>query len=217
MNTKHTVLLDLDGTLIDSTPVITAAMRQVLLRDYGIERSDTELRKYIGPPMTWTTQDLFGSGRSKLKANFVAAYRELYTEMEPQIAIFPGVTQMLSELRENGYVLALATSKPLPLAQRILNGLHMTEQLDVISGSNMAETLTKADVVRMALAETDCSPDSAVMVGDRIFDMEGASEVGVPAIGCGWSELATAGEFDYAFATATTPADIPPILEQLWS
>ncbi|MBX3103708.1 MAG: HAD hydrolase-like protein [Cryobacterium sp.] len=184
------VLFDLDGTLADSAPGIVATLR-LMFRELGIAvpRSD-DLLRYVGPPILDAFQDFAGMDEEKAK-RALEIYRRYYLENGTKgVKTYPGVPSLLKALSESRIGVALATSKPEKPARALLDSHDLTKYFDVIAGASADEKRSaKADVVaealyRLSRAGIDIS--SAVMVGDRDFDIEGAAENDVPTIFVEW-------------------------------
>ena len=209
----QTILFDLDGTLTDSAPGIIHSV-QYALKKYGIEAEENDLRSFIGPPLVHSFQERFGFEHDKaLEA--VAYYREYFTAGGMfENSVYPGVEEMLQKLKEEGLMLAVATSKPEFLSKQILGHFALTRYFDFIGGAAMDETrTTKVEVLSYALQELQVDPAKAVMIGDRENDMEAASLLGTESIGVLYGygskeELANAG----AKVFADTPMDICRII-----
>ena len=210
---NHTIFFDLDGTLTDSAPGIIHSV-QYALKKYGIEAEENDLRSFIGPPLVHSFQDRFGFDHDKaLEA--VAYYREYFTAGGMfENSVYPGVEEMLQKLKEDGLMLAVATSKPELFSKQILEHFALTRYFDFIGGAAMDETrTTKVEVLSYALQELQVDPAKAVMIGDRENDMEAASLLGTESIGVLYGygskeELAHAG----AKVFADTPMDICRII-----
>ena len=209
----HTIFFDLDGTLTDSAPGIIHSV-QYALKKYGIEAEENDLRSFIGPPLVHSFQERFGFDHDKaLEA--VAYYREYFTAGGMfENSVYPGVEEMLQKLKEDGLMLAVATSKPELFSKQILEHFALTRYFDFIGGAAMDETrTTKVEVLSYALQELQVDPAKAVMIGDRENDMEAASLLGTESIGVLYGygsqeELANAG----AKVFADTPMDICRII-----
>ena len=209
----HTIFFDLDGTLTDSAPGIIHSV-QYALKKYGIEAEENDLRSFIGPPLVHSFQERFGFDHDKaLEA--VAYYREYFTAGGMfENSVYPGVEEMLQKLKEEGLMLAVATSKPEFFSKQILEHFALTRYFDFIGGAAMDETrTTKVEVLSYALQELQVDPAKAVMIGDRENDMEAASLLGTESIGVLYGygskeELANAG----AKVFADTPMDICRII-----
>jgi phosphoglycolate phosphatase len=210
---NHTIFFDLDGTLTDSAPGIIHSV-QYALKKYGIEAEENDLRSFIGPPLVHSFQERFGFDHDKaLEA--VAYYREYFTAGGMfENSVYPGVEEMLQKLKEDGLMLAVATSKPELFSKQILEHFALTRYFDFIGGAAMDETrTTKVEVLSYALQELQVDPAKAVMIGDRENDMEAASLLGTESIGVLYGygskeELANAG----AKVFADTPMDICRII-----
>ena len=204
MNGFHTILFDLDGTLTDPEEGITKSV-QYALRAFGIEEADRrKLQPFIGPPLMDSFQEFYGFSEQQSMAA-VEKYREYFREQGIFENIpYPGMQDMLRKLKKQGRVLAVASSKPEPFVERILEHFEMAEYFDVVVGATMDEKRSrKEEVVEetlarlAALGETDKS--RMVMVGDRKFDVTGAHAFGLQAIGVTYG-YAKDGELEEAGA-----------------
>ena len=210
---NHTIFFDLDGTLTDSAPGIIHSV-QYALKKYGIEAEENDLRSFIGPPLVHSFQERFGFDHDKaLEA--VTFYREYFTAGGMfENSVYQGVEEMLQKLKEDGLVLAVATSKPELFSKQILEHFALTRYFDFIGGAAMDESrATKVEVLSYALQELEVDPAKAVMIGDRENDIEAASLLGTESMGVLYGygskeELSNAG----AKFFADTPMDICRII-----
>lgn len=197
--TSPLVLLDLDGTLIDSIPGIVASIA-VAYRRCGLPvPTDTELRSFVGPPIG---DSLRAHGVPDDRVDeVVRAYREDFgaTGMH-DATVFDGIPELLTDLRAAGCRLVVATSKPEVFAVPICADHGLTPLVDGIFGAPLDESGTKADVIARALAAEPHAPSPAttLMVGDREHDVHGARAHGIDCVGVSWGyaapgELAAAG------------------------
>ncbi|KQT01032.1 haloacid dehalogenase [Cellulomonas sp. Leaf395] len=197
--TSPLVLLDLDGTLIDSYPGITGSMT-VAFRRCGLPvPTPAELRTFVGPPIGVSLR-AHGVPADRIE-EVVRAYREDFAATGMHDAtVFDGVPELLADLRAAGCRLAVATSKPEVFAVPICADHGLAPLLDGVFGASLDESDTKADVIARALAAESqpASPEGTVMVGDREHDVHGARENGLDCVGVTWGyaapgELAAAG------------------------
>jgi phosphoglycolate phosphatase len=209
--TSPLVLLDLDGTLMDSAPGITASAAHAY-RALGLPVPDgATLRSFVGPPIT-DSFPAHGVPPERVD-EAVAAYRAVYTDGGMyDAAVFDGVPDALRELRAAGCTLAVATSKPEVFAQPICERFGLTPLLDAVFGAPLDEaTSTKADVIERALATLDLprpgSPGAGpvLMVGDREHDVHGAAVHAIDCLGVAWG-YAPDGELERAGAVAVVEA-----------
>ena len=184
------ILFDLDGTIADSAPGITASLGY-MFRELGLAvPSDTELRQWVGPPILDSFRDLAGMTPAESSVA-LAIYREHYLETAGTGSpIFPGIPEVLRSIHGAGIPLALATSKPEFPASIILDHANLTPLFRVISGSSIDEIRSaKKDVIAEALTRfhmIGVDTSRAVMVGDRDYDVEGAAAHGIPTIFVNW-------------------------------
>ncbi len=180
-----TLLFDLDGTITDPAEGITNAVSLALSR-FGIEVADKqELHVFIGPPLLDSFRDYYGFTDEQC-VQALGYYREHYgVKGIYENAVYEGLPALLRDLKEHGYRLLVATSKPEMYARRIFNKFGLTEYFDVIAGSDMAEKrANKAAVVSYALEQAHLvSKDEALMIGDTRFDVIGAKAEGLPCLG----------------------------------
>jgi phosphoglycolate phosphatase len=194
------VLLDLDGTLIDSQPGILASCLAAL-RTLGHEPDETfDVRSAIGPPLEDMMQILLRSYGDDRVDEAVAAYRRHYGESGFLGSVpYPGIGKSLQEMKRTGLRIYLATSKRAIFANRILDHLKFAAYFDGIYGSVPSGELDhKPELLAHIVSKHSLSPSRSLMVGDRRHDISGAHAVGMRGLGVLWGygardELETAG------------------------
>ena len=201
------ILFDLDGTLTDPKLGITRSV-QYALRALGIEEPSLDkLEPFIGPPLADSFREFYGL-EEKQVVTAVAKYRERFSDQGIyENEIYPGTVRMLASLRAGGKKLAIASSKPTPFVERILDHFEIRAYFDYIIGSNMDGTRgKKEEVVEEALRQmlpAGMPPAEkkagVAMVGDRRFDIEGAREHGITSVGVSFG-YAPEGELEQAGA-----------------
>jgi phosphoglycolate phosphatase len=220
---QQVVLFDLDGTLSNSEPGICSTLK-VAITGAGLSvPSDEVLRTTIGPPFA-TGLPAIGVPEH-LVERVTVAYRAIYEENGLfDTCLYDGVVEMLDVLGEYGCTLCVATSKPETSARRVIEHLGLTDRFKVIgaAGDDYVRH-TKADVIADVLDQLgSVGSDEIVMVGDRRFDVEGATAHDIATIGAGWGygsvdELQDAG----VWAIADHPADVVAMIARragaLWS
>ena len=197
-----TVLLDLDGTLIDSAPGILGSLAAAFA-ELGIPLPDGGLpRTLLGPPLYRSLPALVGAERAP---HVLAAYRRIYGEAGIRECVpFDGIEALLRDLAAEGVTLAVATSKAQIYAEKIIEYRGWTDLFATVGGDTLdAARPTKADVVGEVLHRLG-GPAGAIMVGDRLHDVEGARAHGLECLGVGWG-YAAPGELEEAGALAVYP------------
>ncbi|MBQ6540137.1 MAG: HAD family hydrolase [Oscillospiraceae bacterium] len=199
---KYTaVLFDLDGTLTDPAEGITNSVFYTL-DHYGIPRPPREeLYSFIGPPLSESFMKFYGFPERQAN-EAIQVYREYFSVKGLfENTVYDGMAEMLDTLKEAGYKLGVATAKPEPLSRRILEHFGLMDKFDYLSGNTMTETYkTKAGIIRLALDSMGVTdPGSAIMVGDRMYDVIGAHECGTVSVGVLYG-YGTREELEYAGA-----------------
>ncbi len=174
------ILFDLDGTLVYSHPGIFSCFRYAMEK-MGRERpTDEALKPVVGPSLHYSFTSYFQmNGEEAERA--VALYREEYARAgmwknEP----VEGALACLKALKGAGYSTALATSKPLEYASKIVAQHGFSPYLTVLAGSRLDGSFpTKADVVEEAVRLLGAEKEACLLVGDRRYDAEGAALAGV--------------------------------------
>ena len=178
------LLFDLDGTLTESGPGIMNAAAYSL-EYYGITRESADrLKRFIGPPLKDSFMRFYGFGEEKaLEA--IVKFREYYnTKGWCENSPYPGVPEMLKDLKECGYTLIVATSKIEKQAVRICGHFGLDIYLDDIVGSADGARSKKDEVIRYVLEKNRISDlTEAIMIGDRKHDILGAKEAGIRSMG----------------------------------
>ena len=174
------ILFDLDGTLVYSHPGIFACFRYALEKMGRENPTDKQLLPVIGPSLHYSFTTFFGMNEEEAR-RAVELYRERYAvkglwENTP----IDGALACLKNLKERGYVLGLATSKPILYAQQIVDKIGFSRYLQESVGSGMDGSLpTKASVIEEVMKRLGASVENTLMVGDRFHDAEGAKEQGI--------------------------------------
>lgn len=209
------LFFDLDGTLTDPCEGITNSILHALDRMGRDKPERSSLRRFIGPPLTGSFRSFLGMTEEEADTA-LRYYREVYSVTGLfENEVYPGVPEALRSLREAGFVLCVATSKPEPFARRILEHFSLDGFFTEICGATLdGSRETKADVIRELLRRlSGDGEDRYLMIGDRRHDAEGAGETGIPTLGVLWGygsreELTEAG----CAALAERPEDLPSLL-----
>lgn len=209
-------LLDLDGTLTDPGLGITNSVMYAL-KKFGIEVADrSELYSFIGPPLADSFKKYYGFSDDDAD-RAVSYYREYFRDTGIfENAVYPGIPEALKTLKENGTVVALATSKPYEFAVRILEHFGLIQYFDYFGAATMDGRISrKSDVIAHLLTELgDVDKSETLMVGDRNQDIDGAKANGLQSVGVLWGygsreELESAGA-EYILAG---PEELPKLFD----
>lgn len=198
MRPTRSVLLDLDGTLVDSSPGIVASC-SAALRTLGHDPGNAP-EIAIGPPLEDILRTLLAAYGDDRIDDAAVAYREHYGETGLlESKPYPGIGVAIEDMRRAGLRIYLATSKREVFARRILKNLDLAAHFDGIYGSVPGGKLDhKPELLAYVLSEQDISASCSLMVGDRRHDIIGAHAVKMRGLGVLWGygsrdELETAG------------------------
>ncbi|WP_101912680.1 HAD hydrolase-like protein [Megasphaera vaginalis (ex Bordigoni et al. 2020)] len=177
------ILFDLDGTLTDSQEGIIKSVAYALEKQGEATAGRLEQQVIIGPPLMLTFLDTFGFSPEKAQATY-AFFQERYgTIGKFENRPFAGIIHMLRQLQSAGSKAYVATSKPQVHAEAICEKFGLSPYLTEIAGSVLGGTEDKAVVIDRVLRHIGSgAADSAVMVGDRKYDVIGARKTGIPVI-----------------------------------
>lgn len=184
---KSIILFDLDGTLTDPAEGITNGFIHAL-NFFGLKIPSYEtLCSFIGPPLVETFKTQFGFDAEKAQLG-VKKYREYFGKTGIfENKVYDGILELLKNLKEKGYRLFIATSKPEEYSVRIADKFGFAKYFEKVCGSNMDETRSKkAEVIEYALNCAGVLPQDkskVLMIGDRLHDIVGAKENGLDSCG----------------------------------
>lgn len=207
MGGYDTVFFDLDGTITDSKPGILKCIRHALDAK-GMPYTEEQLDQMVGPPFRVSMRDILGVTDTVIIEDMIRLYRGEYEVSGwRDCTVYPGMRELFARLKEGGIRLAVATSKPLKFTVMMLDGLELSRYFDFIGGAESDSSRdSKIAVIRYVMENLGMrSPEGALMVGDRLYDMDGAKEAGMHSAGVLWGyggreELIAHGA-DYLFSS----------------
>lgn len=210
---KKAVLFDLDGTLLDTTDGVLESAAYAA-HQLGLNELPREtMLKFVGPPI----QDSFSVhyGLDKEAAQKAAEiFRTYYKECALLKAVpYPGLAETLSQLKERGCALGVATYKREDYALTILRHFGITPFCRSMHGADNFNKFSKSDIVNLCLNELGASRKDSVLVGDTAHDAKGAALAGIDFIGVTFGfGFKTKADVD-AFPNIGCAECLPKILE----
>lgn len=181
----RTLLFDLDGTVFESGEGILQTARETLAHFNHPVPPPDELRRFVGPPSNESYETIAGMPR-ELARQAGDYHRALYRAGNWRLSrYYPGMQELLRDLRKAGFGLAVASSKPRPAAMQMAEAFSLYDYFSFLSctndnggGGGKPELIARA---LEALGERDRS--AALMIGDTKYDAAGARDAGVPFLG----------------------------------
>jgi len=195
-------VFDCDGTLVDSQHNIVAAMTEAW-RAYGLTPVvGAAVRRVVGLPLLDAIAILFPDGERRdhiaLSDLYKDAFRTLRQQPDHHEPLYPGAVEVLDALQSSGTLLAVATGKSRRGLIATLERHGLAGRFTVLKTADDAPGKPNPHMLLDAMSETGATPESTVMIGDTVFDIEMAVNARTPSIGVSWgyhdpAELISAG------------------------
>jgi phosphoglycolate phosphatase len=208
------VLLDMDGTLLDSAAGVTASAARALAAVGAAVPPAGDLVRLVGPPMLESFREHLGHDEV-LARLALRHYRKAYADHGAHQSVpYTGIRELLEQLHRAGVPMAVATSKAEDQALRMARLFGIDHYFSAVCGASDQEARwSKADVIaevldRLRAAKVDVS--APLMVGDRSYDVAGAAVHGIPTVFAGWG-YGSAGEEAGAAFVAPFPDGVLPV------
>ena len=201
------ILFDLDGTLTDPRVGIARCIQYALGQFNEVIPPWEQLTWCIGPPLKTSFAQLLNTSDQTILDRALAHYRKRFSEKGIfENALYPGVVSALDDLRTAGFKLFLATSKPRVFARQILDHFKITPYFHTAYGSELDGRLSdKGTLIAHIIHQEELDPAATLMVGDRVYDIEGGKEnkvmTAAVAYGYGTQEEIAAANPDVVFET----------------
>ncbi len=211
-----TLLLDLDGTLVDSVPDLAAALNRLMVARGLAKFSLAETAALVGDGVQRLIGNAFAARGQRADEADVAAYVADYgTRYAEQSRLYPDVAVTLHALVASGWRLAVCTNKLEAPARALLATLGIAELFAAVGGGDSFPA-RKPDPRHLlaTLAAAGGVPEEAVMAGDHANDVQAARAAGLPCIFAAWG-YGTAEMGRPAQATATRFAELPALAAAL--
>lgn len=199
----HRVLFDLDGTLVDSLPLIIECSR-LAGEEIGLPWNEERIRGMIGIPLLETGERLLGKGKG-------VYYRDVYLKYfhllhNEKIAVFAGIPEMLDDLRKEGIQMAVVTSKIYDSAMLTLRETGLFCYFDqIITASEPCTPKPSPAPALLCLERMGRGKEGAVFVGDSPYDMQCGKGAELSTCGVCWGmakrEILAAEHPDYLVDT----------------
>lgn len=179
------VIFDWDGTLIDSQANIVDCMRS-MVRDLALpDKTDDELSNIIGLGLYEALNTLFPEHDHVAYQNMIDRYRYHFLSSDPSLP-FPGAEEVLNELSNNDYLLAVATGKGRRGLDKALDQSGFRHLFHATRCADETRSKPHPQMLEEILDLLGVEPDNALMIGDTEYDLQMAKHAGVHAIGVGY-------------------------------
>jgi phosphoglycolate phosphatase len=180
------ILFDLDGTLTNPKEGFVNCIQFALSRlNIEIDAS-IDLESFIGPPLHTTFKNLCEDDSSAESA--ISLYRERYSSLGlVENRLYEGIPESLDQICHAASSVLVVTSKLTNISERIIEHFNLDRYFKAVYGSNLDGSLSdKTELIGHVLETEKILPQDAVMIGDRRYDMIGAKNHGIRALGVLW-------------------------------
>lgn len=204
------ITFDLDGTLLDTSPGIFNSVRYAEEQLDLAPISDEKLKEFVGPPPKEMYMKIYGldeetAYKAAQKHREYGRNRAIY-----EARLYPEIKELLETLKIQNYKLAVSTLKAQGIAEAVLANFGIATYFDAIVGMDSAESMTKCMTITEAIKKTD-TKGSVLMVGDSIYDYEGACQVATDFVGVLYG-FGFDSKNKYDFKTICKPYDLIDLL-----
>jgi pyrophosphatase PpaX len=210
------VLLDLDGTLLDTVDLILASVRYAFEEHRGPRPSDADWIAGIGKPMQ-SQMKAFAAGPGDL-AHLIARYREYYRAHDEEMTRrFPNALEVTRLLKDRGHPIAVVTSKVADFTRTALERCGLAAWIDVcVTSDSCPRHKPDPMPVRLALEQLGREPSEALFVGDSPHDIAAGNAAGVTSVAALWG-VAPRAELEGAHPRFLLESlqDLPALVESV--
>lgn len=187
MNKFDGVIFDIDGTLTSSNQLIFDSFNHILDRYMNKQLSPQEIIALFGPTEDDLIEGWFPDTHEIVKRD----YYDYYSDNHDIVTLFPGMEEVLSELKVRGVKLGVFTGKGRTAALITLKKLGIYKYFDhIVTGTDVINHKPSPEGILKFLSEYKISENRAVMIGDAIADIKAARGAGIMVVSVLWDSYA---------------------------
>lgn len=180
------ILFDLDGTLLDSNRLINESNMYALNKYGDYQYTEEEVKKFNGVSLIDAYRELYPDKAEAIQV----AYREYNDKHHDEmVSLFPNVTEVLQQLKEQGITMGIVSMKR---RARVEHGLKLFNLLDlfdvVIGGDDCIKHKPHPEPLEQAMEKINADYSNTLMVGDNWQDIEAANNANIPSVFVSWSQ-----------------------------
>lgn len=182
---KKIVILDFDGTIADTRPVILNTFHRTLDAMNLPQHSDDEIAATIGLPLIKAFPTLEPMNK-EMAAVCTATYRRIFEDVNAEIGVpmFPHVADTLRQMHDKGCILTIATSRGYKSAAEFIRNFHLDDIITfIIAAEDVKHAKPDAEPVEKTLKHYGLKPEDTVVIGDTHFDILMGRNAGCATIG----------------------------------
>lgn len=199
----NTVLIDFDGTIMDTNQVIIDSWQETFRRLEGREAELDVILDTFGEPLEGTMRDFFPDKPLEEGLEIYRSYQR--TNYLSSIHLFPGIRELLDELMQRQVNMALVTSRLKFTTDQALDSFDLRKYFGyVVTADDVTRHKPDPQCIEVALEKIGASAEDAIMIGDTKHDVQCAHNAGMPSVIVSWS-MALAKELREGFPPEYTP------------
>ncbi len=179
------LLFDLDGTLLNTNELIIESFLHILGEKFPGKYDREAVLPFLGPSL----KETFDSIDPTMTEMLMASYREWNVRNhDAMVTPFDGVVETLQKLKEQGYKIAIVSTKRREMIEKGLGLINCEKLFDTIVGlEDITNTKPDPEPILLALKQLDVKPKDALMIGDNYHDIVGGQRAGTDTAAVAWS------------------------------
>jgi phosphoglycolate phosphatase len=211
MKNYKLIIFDFDGTLVNSSPGIYNTANWTV-KQLGLDEVEDveQLNKFVGPPLKDCFKLTYNLDESLLD-KACDLYRGKYEKSgQYEVEIFDGIENVLKQLKDKGYILAIATMKYREIVFSMLEHLDLVKYFEYIDGTNIEGTKYKAQILNEIVEHFNIDKKDSILIGDTYHDKDAAVEAKIDflAVNYGFGYNKKTKVSKEMIGIASTPKDI---------
>jgi len=181
------ILFDLDGTLVDTFEMIVGAFNAAISPVTGKSYSDAEVIARFGIPDSQMIRRELSSHPNDVADRAVEVYHAYYAQNHGSVCVFPGIGELLAELKRRGVPMGVMTGKGVRSARITLEALGLADTFGaVVTGEDVARQKPEPDGPVEAARQLAIAPAECAFVGDSPADVGAGKAAGMVTVVAGW-------------------------------
>lgn len=208
---KKFIVFDFDGTVADTNKLIIDAWQHIFLHYRGEEEDETRLYHTFGETLEYSIRNMLPEADTTEAISMYRAFQRAHNDRKE---VFPGIRELLTELKERGYIQAIVTSRTANTTKDYMKDLGVTDYFDMVITCDDVKA-HKPDPLPLltALNKLGAAKEESIMIGDTRFDIGCANNAGVDSVLAGWSKAFS--DEDLKICTPTYRLSEPEMLLEI--
>lgn len=183
---KKLIIFDVDGTVWDSERDVFASFNHTLKTLAGFEITKEQFKTLAGMPLGAMFEKMLPDDKKHLSGEYEKAYKKYYIDEEhfsDETVLFKGVKETIDKFKENGFHMAIASSKPKRILDKMVSAFNLSG-FDYVLGTEESNFKHKPDpeIVNYIMDKLNVSKEDSVIVGDSKSDILTGKNAGIDTV-----------------------------------